>query len=246
MSIIPTRTVHSGVGLPRIIREIPSTDSDWFFTTGTPTYTATTCVDTVALDAKVRVGRRIRAVKNNTGFAGTISYGKITAIDAGTRTITVDSWIGGTPTATNKYAIDGYIADLPRAEKIVETFTPDALVHNLWRSKKSTKLYGYNYAVDVLYENWISPDDLYNLRECFRFQLEGSNDNIIFIPHVDKWGINYNVYLANPLIFSLTPDMKGHKGFKISFIAKQNVCRPPQLNFGGYGYEYGQDYGYQL
>lgn len=246
MSFVPIHSVHSGVGLPRVIREIDSGDSDYFLTTGVPTYTSTTCVDTVALDARVRVGRRIRALQLNTGFAGKIVYGKIMAIDAGTKTITVDQWIGGTPSASQLYTIDGYIADLPRAEKIVETFTPDVLVHNVWRSRKTAKLYGYNYMVEVMYDSWISPDALYDLRECFRFQLEGDDDNIIFIPHIDKWGINYNVYLANPFIFSLTADQKGHKGFKIVFNAKENVSRTPQFQYSGYGYEYANDYGYQL
>lgn len=244
MSILPTRTVHSGTGKSRFIREIASTDSDYYQTTGSPTYTANTAVDTVALDPRVRVGRRIRALQNNTGFAGKIVYGKITAISG--MTITIDQWIGGTPTDTNVYQIDGYIADLPRAEKLNETFPPDVLIHNIWKSKKSTKMYGYGYASDIIFENWVSPDTLYDLREVFRFKLDGDDDNVIFIPHIDKPGINYNVYLTNPFVFALTPDLKGHKGFRISLAGKANVPRPPQLQWGGYGYEYGQDYGYQL
>lgn len=244
MSILPQRTVLSGTGNSRLIREIPSTDSDYYETTGTPTYTANTAVDSIALDSRVRVGRRIRSWQTNSGFASKCVYAKITAI-SGT-TITVDQWIGGTPTNGQVYKIDGYIADLPRAEKIIETFTPDALIHSIWKSKKSTKLYGYGYTADILYDNWISPDTLYDLREIFRFKLDGDDENIIFVTRIDKNGITYNVFLTNPLVFQLTPDKKGHKGFKISLEGKENVPRPPMLNWGGYGYEYGQDYGYQL
>jgi len=220
--------------------------NDYYQTTGTTTYSTTTVVDTVALPSSIKVGMRIRALKTNAGFAGTLSYAKILSIDAGTKTLTIDEWIGGTPTNGEKYVIDGWIADLPRCEELKEIFEPDNLIHPLYKSRLKVKSFGWKYSAKLNYSTFLSPDVAFDMKEIVTFAISGSNENVQFIPRKEKYGIVYDVFFSDALEAILHQTQKGHKGVVFGLQGKSNVATPPFFSFGGYGTGYGQLYGTQL
>lgn len=196
-------------------------------------------------------GMRIAAILNVTGMAGTLAYAKISTVNAVDTTnfkqvLDVDEWVNGTPTTGNTFSIDGWIGDLPRCEKLTEVFDPDVQVHELWRRRRKSRQFGYQYSAMLSYETWSSPDDLFELRKIMNFAVEGSDELVIFIPRKDKPGFNYNVFFSDPLSFVLHPSKLGHKGMIIAMQGKENVSIPPMFAISGYGTGYGQSYGTQL
>lgn len=245
-----TDTTHMVTGASQTVTSQAYTmshyPSEYSKSTGTTIiYSATSIVDDATLATTIKVGHRVRAVVNNSGFAGTLAYAKITAINSGAKTLTVDEWIGGTPTANNKYIIDGWIADLQRTldNGLVETFEPDVLVHNLFRSKKSTKQFGYKYSATLNFDAYSSPDMLFDMRDVVRFNTLGTDETVILIPRKDKYQYNYNVFLSGDLSFGIHPSETGHFGLVLEFTGKNNVAIPPQFFFAGYGMGYGTVYG---
>ena len=241
--------IIAGSGKPRIVKEIATTDSEYYLTAGVTAYTTLGVTDSVALPAQVRIGKRIRA-KQITNIGGLdyelLCWGKITGVNTGAKTITVDQWIGGTPTNTQFYAIDGYVADLPRCEKLTETFTPQLLIHSLWRFRKATKDYGYAYACKLDYQNYGTPDMFAALKDVLQQTIQGGDETYVLIPRMDKPGFNYNVYIEDGLDFILSQDQRYYEGFMMIWKGKDGVSRPPQVAYSGYGCGYAQNYGIQL
>lgn len=241
MSANPTRQVISGIGRPRIIRELLT---PLLSGTASATYTATSVNDPGIFTGDVMLGMRIQSWV----VVGAFTYGtwaKITSIDLGTGTVEVDEWTNGTPTNAQIWQIDGYIADLPFTLEggLVETFEPNHIVHNLFRFRKSVKDFGYSYSASLDYTKRSSPDDFYELRFVMQSDLEGSQDNLVLIPRRDKLGINYNVYLSEPFNIILHESRRVHKGFVLKFKGKDSVASPPHFRFSGYGTHFANDYG---
>jgi len=240
--MIPSITTITGKGLPRLIKEIPVI----LTSTNAATYTNTTATDSTLNNEEmklVQVNMRIRAKKNNTGFAGTICYAKV--VSKNENIITVDEWIGGTPTNENTFTIDGYIADLPRTERIVETFSPDVIVQDLANLTKRVKTFGYSYSCELNYETFFSPDYSAPLKNIISQEFSGS-ENLILIPRKDKAGNQFNVYIDGDITQILHPSKLGWSGIKFSFIGKKNLATPTAFLTGGYGFDFGKNFGTQL
>jgi hypothetical protein len=233
----PTRQIITGVGKPRLIREMAS--AVFTSSTGT-TYTSTTVVDTTALSSVIVPGMRIRAKKVTPVSAleyEVLSYAKVLSVDLTAKTITVDEWVNGTPTNAKAFTIDGWIADLPRVLEggLKETFDPIVLRHNLWRNRKKTKLFGYDYSAELGWEKKFSPDAFFEMRNVMQQQITGSDETIILIPRVDKPNIAYSVFVEDPFTIANAPDQKVHTGFALTFIGKDPIATPPHFLWSGYG-----------
>lgn len=244
----PTRQIITGTGKPRLIREMASA---LFTSSSGTTYGATSVVDTAALSSVIQVGMRIRAKILTTVSAvvyEVLAYAKVESIDLGTKTITVDAWVNGTPTNGQTFTIDGWIADLPRVLEggLKETFDPLVIVHNRFRFKKTTKHFGYAYSAELGWEKKFSPDDMFEMRNVMQQQITGSDETLILIPRVDKPGINYSVFIDTPFTIANHPNAKVHQGFALEFIGKDPIATPPHFIWGGYGTGFGQAYGTQL
>lgn len=181
---------------------------------------------------------RMRVSNLASGFAGGLKYGKVTAVAASV--LTVDAWRGGTPTNGDVFVVDGWIVDLPRCQSLNETFEPDQLVHNLFRSRKETKFFGYKYRCVLDYSRYIMADTLIDLREQLNLK---EDDRLVLIPRADKPNFQYNVYLAEPINLALFGKSAGHKGVTFVLQGKENVNFP---TLSGYGFGYGTNYGTQL
>jgi len=239
MSILPTSTRLSGSGKPRIL-VIKQTAH--YTSTGTTAYTATSASETGSPSLKaVRAGMRIRSSVTRTGLPDLEVYARITAVNDTSDLITVAEWIGGTPSAAAVFVVDGYVIDLPYCQGLTETFTPDQLIHNLWRSRKSSLFYGWQYSAVLDYSAWIAADTLIDMYPALN--LSGT-DKIILIPRVDKPGNSYNVIYEGGISIARFGAGAGHKGVQFGFSGKENVAWPiPQ---SGYGFQYGYTYGTQL
>lgn len=242
MSLIPTRKTINGTGLPRVIREMANV---LHTSSGNETYTSTTATDTVNLSSSILVNMRITSFLTVSEMQSKKVYAKITAIDLATNTLTIDEWVGGTPTNGQTFTIDGWIADLPRCQSMTETFSPDYLVHNLFRGKKTVKFFGWRYSCTLDYSQFMSGDTIYLMREHLRGILQtGTEQNLILIPRKDSPYFNYNVFFSNDISLTMHESKWGHKDIQLKFEGKENIASFPL--FDGYGVGYSQLYGTQF
>jgi len=237
MSIKPTFTRINGSGKPRII----VIKADAVFTSSDETTFTATGASMVDLDPNVHAGMRARSYVVRAGYPDLEVYGRITAADVDTDTITVAEWVGGTPTDSQIITVDGYVVDLPYCQALIETFTPDQLIHRLWRSRKSSVFYGWQYAAKLDYGTWIAADTLIDMYHALNLS-EG--DKLILIPRVDKPGNSYNVIYDGDISIQRAGRGPGHRGVSFGFVGTENVAWPiPQ---SGYGFGYSISYGTQL
>lgn len=239
MKFIPTFDRICGDGKPRIL-VIKQTAH--YSSSGTTSYTATTAAETGTPSLKaVRAGMRIRSTVTRSGLPDLEVYGRITAVNDTTDTITVAEWIGGTPTNANAFVVDGYVIDLPYCYALVERFVPDQTVHRLYRSRKSSVFYGWQYRATLDYSQWISADTLISMESALNIS---GTDRLVLIPRVDDPGTNYNVIYDGEISIQRYGKGPGHRGPVFSFSGTENVAWP--IPTGGYGFEYAYEYGTQL
>lgn len=244
----PTQSVITGTGKPRLIREMTSAI---FTSSANTTYTATSVTDTSGLSSVIALGMRVRAKVITTVSSvnyEVLAYAKITSVDLTNKVLTVDEWIGGTPTNAQAFTVDGWIADLPRAleDGLVETFDPQPLVHRLWLGHKATKDRGYDYSARISWSKRATPDMFFELRNIMTQQITGSDETLILIPRVDKPGISYRVYIDTEFSIKLAPNKKYYTGFELEFTGKDRIATPPHFLWNGYGTAYGTLYGTRL
>ncbi len=234
MSIKPTFTRISGSGKPRII--VIKDDPLWTSTDET-TFSATG-VTVVDLESYIHAGMRARSYVVRAGYPDLEVYGRVTSVNTATDVMTVAEWVGGTPTDGQVVTVDGYVIDLPYCSALVETFIPDQLIHRLWRSRKASVFYGWQYAVKLDYSAWISADTIIDMYPALNLS-EG--DKLILIPRVDKPGNSYNVIYDGDISIQRFGRGPGHRGPVFGFVGTENVAWPiPQSGYGfGYSYLFG-------
>lgn len=238
-SFIPTFTSISGTGRPRMIVK---KKTNTYASSGTTAYTATTVSETgtPALSA-IRAGMRIVSTVTRSSLPPLEVYARVVSVNDTTDVITVAEWVGGTPTDTNAFTVNGWVIDLPYCQSLVEEFEPDQLIHNLYRSRRSAKFFGWQYSARLDYAAWISADTLIDAGVIFNLE---EDDELVLVPRVDKPGYNYRVLYDGPIPISRFGKAAGHKGVVLPFRGTANVPWPiPQ---SGYGFEYSYDYGTQL
>ena len=173
--------------------------------------------------------------------SGRLIYGKIISIDDTSNILGIDSWFGGMPANGLPFKVDGWIADLPYCDDLTETFTPDELVHPLWRGRKSSKHYGFAYSCSLSYAKGIFGDTLLLLAPHMNMQ---RTDRLVLIPHIDKPEFNYNVFFSQAFDLSQFGQGLAHIKPVLRFDAKENVQYFPIA--GGYGTNYANNYGIGL
>lgn len=182
------------------------------------------------------VNRRIAI--EPTGSGGLI-YGRLLSIDDTNNILTVDQWIGGTPANGLQFKSDGWIADLPYCDDLTETFTPDVLIHSLWRSRKSAKHYGFLYSCSLGYSKGVFGDTLILLAPHLSMR---PNDRLILIPHVDMPAFSYNVFFSQAFELSQFGQGLAHLKPVFQFEGKESLASFP-IASTGYGFNYANDYG---
>ncbi len=167
-------------------------------------------------------------------------WGKVTAVVSGS--LTVDQWVGGTPTDGQTCYVDGWVIDLPFCDEnhLLEQFTSDQLIHNLYRSRKEGKDFGWTYEAKLSYESLIEADVLLSLRPALNAK---QDDRLILIPRVDRMTRGYNVLKAGAIKIARHVD-RGHKFVVFAFQGKEDVPFP--IPESGYGFGYAKRYGRQL
>jgi len=209
---------------------------------GATTYDATHAYETGAPDyTAIHTGHRLIASRVvNTVILST--YAKVLTRTVGV--ITIDAWSNGVPDAASQFKIDGFIVDLDRTQELTEKYTPDVLIHKIWRGdegdKTETKHRGYKYEISLDYSHYTSADMLIALACILSC---GPDDSIIIIPRKDCPAVQYNVYQSDP--FELSKNrVEGHRKPVFTFTGKENV-----VAYGltiGYGTNYANNYGVNL
>jgi hypothetical protein len=186
----------------------------------------------------VKVGMRIHSFRLIDGQPDRKVWGKVTAIDA--HRLFVDAWYGGTPTDGQICYRDGWVIDLPACQELTETFIPDQLTHDLYRSRKASLFFGWEYKVELNYAEFIPANTLLELRPALNAR---PDDTLILIPRIDRPGRQYNVIFDGQIDLARHVQ-RGHKKVVLKFRGKENVVFPTPS--AGYGYRYGTNYGNQL
>jgi hypothetical protein len=238
--ILPAIRHISGEGLPRLLL----VGTNLYTSAGSTTFTATSVVESgspALIAAGLQVGNLIRSFSVTSGQPNKPVYAKVTSIDDTSDTITVDEWIGGTPTNNQAFTIDGYVVDLPRCLELTETFDPDNLVHAVWPRRKESKFRGWSYQCLLDYSQYVKPDTIAEMRN---FLSAKATDRLILIPRRDAPGFQYNVYFNSSIRLSRIGKKPGYKKFMLPFQGKENLASWPILS--GYGFGYAQNFGNQL
>ncbi len=199
----------------------------------------------------VRINQRVLASEVIAGQPNKGTYGKIKALDesASPRKLTVDKWVPSTPTGGQSFTVDGWITDLPRCQQLTEVFTPDVLVHNLFRGttgtpRRETKFYGWRYAAILDYSDFISADTLIDMRQELGMR---KDDKLILIPREDVPGFQYNVYYAEPIEIALDSANTPFPHYeKAAFVFSSTENLTAWNITAGYGFNYAADYGNSL
>lgn len=202
--------------------------------------TGGTLITTPAFAARgFGVNRRV-AVEPSPTSADRLRYARIISVDDANNKLTIDSWVGGTPTNGAAFKSDGWIADLPftKKEGLIETFGPLVLVHPVWDDRKLTKHRGFEYACVLDYSEGLYGDALILLRPHLNMQRE---DRLVLIPHVDKPEFSYNVYFSDPFDLAQFGEGLAHTKAVFKFVGKEKVSSFPIVS--GYGSNYANDYG---
>jgi hypothetical protein len=237
MTIKPTFTRINGDGKPRIL--VIKATATW--TSSDETAFTSTGGAAVDLPATVHAGMRARSYVVRASLPSLEVYGKILTTNTTSGDFTVAQWVGGTPTDGQIVTVDGYVIDLPYCAALVETFTPDQLIHRLWRSRKASIFYGWGYSVRLDYATWIAADTLIDMYQALN--ISGS-DKIVLIPRVDKPGNSYNVIYDGDISIQRFGRGPGHRGVTFGFVGTENVAWP--IPNQGYGFSYSYVYGTQL
>lgn len=207
--------------------------------TGTTTFDATHANETGSpAFAAVKVNQRVLSFRVVSGLSYP-TFAKVLSKASGV--LTLDEWSNGTPTDGQKFRVDGYIADWPRAQGLIERYSPDYLLHELYRgdegSETITQFRGYKYECELDYAQFLSADSLIDARYFFG---AGKDDQLILIPRKDAPAFQYNVYLGNN--FELAKRRTtGYKRPVFVFKGKTNVQNYALVD--GYGINYAGNYG---
>ena len=172
----------------------------------------------------VKVNQRI------VSYVGTDSnkletHAKILSVTPGTvGIITIDNWTNGIPTDGNRFFCDGWIADLPRCQNMIETYEPDILVHELYNGdygiSYETEIRGFKYTCILDYSQYASGDLIYSLR---RQLAQKTKDTLILIPRRDKYGRQFEVFFIDKIEIQRYGKSYGYKKFSLAFQSKMNV-----------------------
>ena len=244
--ILPQAKYISGSGKPRlmVLKATP------LYTSGTgTTFTASSVSVTTNLTGLVLPGMRITGYLVNTGYEPKAVYAKVlSAVYGSTSTLTVDSWVGGTPTNGQVIVADGYVMDLPycKGEGLVEVFEPDYNLHELYRGDRGTavdlEFRGWKYNCVLHYEQYLKADTLLLMKPALSI---GANDTLVIIPRVDTPGFNYVVYYSGPIQIARFPGVTaGHRNVAFGLKGVENVAGWPLIS--GYGTAYATVYGTNL
>jgi len=227
--------VINGVGTPRLI-VIKGTI---YTSAGATTYTATSVTEAGSPSlAALKIGHRITAFVVSSGHPNKPVFAKITAIDDTGDVITVDEWIGGTPTNAQPFVVDGFVIDLPRCQEMTEVFTPDYLLHKLYPRKKKPKFRGWDYRCILDYSAFTTGDMLFDLRPAFSL---GEDDRLILLPRKDAPAFQRNVFYADAISLSLYGKSAGYRKPVFVFDTTENLASWPILD--GYGSNFANSYG---
>jgi hypothetical protein len=144
----------------------------------------------------------------------------------------------GTPRiVVTKAGVDTTI-DLPRCQEMTEIFTPEQLIHGLFRRRKSTKFYGWGYRCILDYSTFATGDMLDDLRPALNL---AEDDRLVLIPRKDAPQFQYNVFFADAINLSLYGKSAGYRKPVFVFDAKELIASFPIRD--GYGTHYGTVYG---
>ena len=228
-----TRIIN-GVGLPRLI----VVKGMIYTSAGATTFASASVSEAGSPDlSALQAGHRVTSFVVSAGHPNKPVFAKILSVDDVNDIISVDEWIGGTPTNNQPIVIDGFVIDLPRCQEMTEVFTPDNLIHKLYRRRKDTKFYGWGYRNILDYSTYATGNMLTDLFPGLNL---GETDRLILVPRKDAPGFQYNVYFADAINLSLYGKSPGYRKPVFAFEAKEIVASFPIVL--GYGSSYGINY----
>lgn len=242
MTFLPTFRTLTGEGKPRVlvVKAVDTYGSGALATVFTATSVTMTGFTAGGL-VNVVIGMRVLAIRSGDAISPFEVYGRVNAVDDTNGIIGVDEWVGGIPTANSVVAVNGWVVDLPYCRELTEGFREDVNVHHLWRSRKKVKHFGWGYKAVLDYSQHIKADALMEMDPMMNLS---EDDELVLIPRVDDPTANYRVFYDGEIVMSRYPRSGGYRKVAIPFAGIENVAFP--IPTSGYGFGYGEDYGYQF
>lgn len=236
--------VIHGSGKPRFEIQTPVALTDTVASSSATTVvlTTTTTLDTVD-DVHVLTNRLVESYS-----AGELTYGRIKSWDQTSKTLTVESWNNGNPTAGQVVTVKNFRIDLPYCQALIENWSPDFLSYKMYSGDIKTTKRGFYYSALLDYSQWLGGSIVEYLRPLYR------NDwkEFTFYPRLDNTDVSYVVDIDPSTAFQIRQARgnRGHKLVQIKLIgvrrlADINLQTPAEMGYGAPPYG-GIGYGDQL
>lgn len=190
----------------------------------------------------------VNAVVYSTNSSGQSTYGKIVSYsETGGEYLTVESWSNSAPKVGNACWIQGYIIDLPYCQKLTESWFPDFIYTKLYGGKIHTNKRGFYYVASLDYSGYAHKNTVL----LFRQLLKKNTGSVTFYPRVDNNAIAYKVELSpeTEITLSQIQQHAGHRNLIINLVGVERLSEIPIYDgsvSGGYGDDYGTNYGVGL
>jgi hypothetical protein len=237
-------SVIHGSGKPRFEIATPTVLTDTVASSTATSVVLTTTADLDTLNTThVLLNRLVETVNTTSG----VTFGRVTNWDQSSKTLNVESWNNGNPTAGQAVVIKSFRIDLPFCQSLIESWSPDFITKKLFSGNISINKRGFYYSAILDYSQWMDGDLVEYLRPLYR------NDwkEFMFYPRLDNLNVSYVVDISPETEFSIR-QTRGHKAHKLVQIKLIGTRRLADINLlvptgTGYGTGYGTDgYGSQL
>jgi hypothetical protein len=225
------RKVITGRGYPRLLLIV----REPFYRSGFDTFYGIDFVKDNGFNFKVMNSMLLQSFSN-----GHRTFAKVINYNESENKIQIDFWTNGIPADGERFEIVGWCVDLGYSQEIKQIFIPFIIKHELYNGRVIVKQLGFKYRCEISFEKFFPSDILIGLVKGQFILNKGLEDvQMVLIPHIDKPGFNYNVFLESEI--NLIPTYKeGYSGTRFVFVGKELVNLPVEYGYGAnYGYQYG-------
>lgn len=239
-----TNVIH-GEGKPAIYIKTARLITDTVKSISSVTVELDTAINLAALNTAVGLIYRMVFSKNSSAEHTSGILQSFTEV--GGEFLVVDAWSNGAPVVGQEIFVEDFNLVLPYAQALIESFNPDFITKKYLNGNISVRERGWYYSAILDYSRYANKSLVAKLYPLFKINI----GDITFVPRSDNLAISYKVKLS-PETSTQIRQLRKHQGhglFQINLIGVQRLTEVPVYDgsvVGGYGEDYGENYGATL